>query len=185
MKEQQKQTITRKELVELLRDINTPQFVSMITMTDVDMNKYKDFKVEGKTNPNPYFGQIKNLSRKYKIITGFDYEKSVNNRLESEGKDQTFESKGNWFDVISKGLVTDKKTLSKYYFRYQYMKDSTLEQEYFYNGNPIEKTLFESYMKQKTTYENQGLDNPLMFQVVNVDNINEITMNGVKYTLQD
>ena len=184
MKEQHKQTITRTELVNLLRGVETPQFVSMVTLTDVDMNKYKDFKKEGKTNPNPYFGQVKNLSRKYKIITGFDYERSVNNRLEREGKETNFEGQGNWFDVISKGLVQNKKDLSKYYFRYQYQKDSTTEQEYLFNGNPIEKQLFESYMKQKGNYENQGLDNPLMFQVVSVDNVLELTMNGTRYTIE-
>jgi hypothetical protein len=152
-------------------------------MTDVPMNKHKDFKGGDKTL-NPYLDQIKNLSRKYKIVTGFDYENSVNGRREKEGKETDFVQKGNWFDVVSKGLVVNRKDLTKFYFRYQYQKDSTLEQEYIFEGNPIEKQLFESYMKSKSNYENQGLDNPLMFQVVSVDNIKEITMNGTKYTIE-
>lgn len=182
--EQQVSNITPTELVELLRNIETPQFVSMITMTEVKMNKCKDFRGGDKT-PNPYYGQVKNLSRKYKIVTGFDYENSVNNRREKEGKDGDFVSKDNWFEVISKGLVTDKKTLSKYYFRYQRQVDSTIEQEYIFEGNPIEKQLFESYMTQKSNYENQGLDNPLRFEVVSVENIKEITMNGTKYLISE
>jgi hypothetical protein len=159
------------------------------------MNQYLDYWVvdgEGKKkkNPNPtknpYFDLgIENIKRQYKIVTGFDYENSVNNRREKEGKEKDFEAKENWMEFISNGLVTDKSTGTKFYLRYQYQKDSKLEQEFLFNGNPILKQLFESYMTQRSEYENQGLNNPLQFQVVNLDNVMEISINKERYELVD
>jgi hypothetical protein len=123
-------------------------------------------------------------------VTGFDYEKSINRRLEKEGKESNFvsgEGREVWFDVISKGLVTDKKTRSKFYLRYQYLKDSTIGQpEYLYNGNPIEKQMFESFLTKKSErYTNQGLDDTLNFQVCDLNNILFLSMGGEVYELID
>jgi hypothetical protein len=144
---------------------------------------------------------IFNLSRKYKIITGFDYINSVNNRRKREDKPMDFvggytpkiddvtgevTQREVWFDIISKGLVTDKKTHSKYYLRYQFLEDSTISSEHRFNGDPIEKRLFESYLTKKSeSYKNQGLDTELMFQVCDLDNILEISMGNEHYTLVD
>ena len=133
---------------------------------------------------NPYFEQgIQNLSRKFKIVTGFDYQNSVNGRRENEGKETDFVQKDNWFEVISKSLVVNKNDNTKYYIRYQYQNDSILEQEYIFDGNLIEKQLFESYLRERSKYENQGLDNPLQFQVCSLDNLLQISINNEMYVL--
>lgn len=188
--------IKRSEFIEFLKGYNNCEFVSMVTVTPVEMNQYKDYwKIDPLTGkktknptptPNPYYGKgIDTYSKKYKILTGFDYEKSVNGRREKEGKVGDFKSSENWMKHISKTLVTDKKTESKFYFRYQFQKDSVLEMEYWYEGNSIDKTLFESYMGKKSDYENQDLDNPLRFQVVNIDNIIEMSIGKEVYRLID
>lgn len=189
--------ITRENFRHILEGINNPEFVSMVTLTPEKMNQYLDYWiiVDGRKtkNPNPtknpyYDMGVKKLVKKFKIITGFDYEKSVNRRLEKEGKTPDFESqKPTWFDMVSKGLVTDRKTHSKFYFRYQYLPDSTIgKPEYIYNGDPIEKQLFESYMmKVDNKYSSQGLDDTLNFQVCDLDNILEMTIGGVHYELTD
>lgn len=176
---------------ETLSVVNNPTFCSLVSKVKVKMNQYLDYWVineEGKKkkNPNPtknpYFEEgIINHSRKVQIVTGFDYENSVNGRLEKEGKEGDFESQENWFEVVSKGLVTDKSTHSKLYFRYQYLKTSTQDQEFLFQGNQIEKTLFESFMGKESTYDNQGLDNPLKFQVCDLNNIYRISIGGVTY----
>ena len=194
-------TITRTELKGILENVNNPDMISFISKTPVKMNQYLDYwlvdEVTGKKtkNPNPTVNPflevgIFDLSKKFKIITGFDYENSVNNRLKKEGKEQNFtsgEGKEPWFDMISKGLVTDKRTHEKFYLRYQYLKDSIISSEYLYNGNPILKQLFESYMTKKSenSYSNQGLDDTLNFQVCDLNNILEISMGGEKYELTD
>jgi hypothetical protein len=188
------QTITRNEFIKLLEDINTPTWVSMLTDTSVKMNKYKDYWLindEGKRKKNPnsiinpyYESGIRNVSRKYKILTGFDYQKSITDREKKEGKEPTFEAEGNWFHHISKSLVKHNDK-DYYYISYQYLDDSILEQEYIFNGNSIHRQLFEDFIGEKSNYENQGLDNPLKFQVCGIENIVTISMNGNNFILVD
>ena len=178
-------------LGEILSNVDNPTITSFRSKVPVQMNQYLDYWIvdengKKRKNPNPtrnpYYDEgIINHSRKYKIVTGFDYEKSVNRRLDNEGKETDFESQENWFEVVSKGLVTDKKTHTKLYFRYQYQLDSTLEQEFLFQNDVIGRELFEQYEKERSNYENQGLDNPLKFQVCNLDNILEISIGGTKY----
>lgn len=188
--------ITRTEMRRILEGVNNPDMISFISLTPEKMNQYLNYWItdEGgkkcknpNPTPNPYFEMgIFNLSRKYKIITGFDYGKSVNRRREKEERPTDFVPKENWFEVISKGLVTDKKTHTKYYLRYQFLEDSTISCEYRFNGDTIEKRLFESYLTKKSEgYKNQGLDDELMFQVCDLDNILEISMGKEHYILVD
>jgi hypothetical protein len=193
-------TITRNEMREILSNVNNPDMISFESKTPEKMNQYLDYWLIGENGkktknpnptPNPFFESgIINHSKKFKIITGFDYENSVNSRLKREGKEQNFvsgEGREVWFDMISKGLVTDKKTHQKFYLRYQFLKDSIISTEYLYNGNPILKQLFESYLTKKSenSYSNQGLDDTLNFQVCDLNNIVEISMGGEKYQLVD
>ena len=186
--------ITKTELVQILENINTPTFVGMVTDTPIEMKKFLDYWIineEGKKKknpnptPNPYFESgIRKVSKKYKIITGFDYENSINRRLENEGKEGNFESSENWFEFVSKGLVRSKSNPEKYYFRYQYQNDSTTESTSYFEGNPIDKVLYESYCNQVTDYyKSQGLENPLMFQVCSLDNIKTISINKEQYEI--
>ena len=123
------------------------------------------------------------MSKKYKILTGFDYVVSVNGRLEREGKESNFEGQENWFEVISKGLVVNKSNPNKFYFRYQYQFDSTTESVSYFENNPIEKVMYESFLTEKGNYENQGLDNPCRFQVCDLDNIRQISIDKEKYEI--
>lgn len=216
--------VSRDEMKNILSEVNTPQFISFESKTPQSMNKFLDYwlEIEGlkKKNPNPtpnpfLESGIVNHQVKIDIVTGFDYENSVNSRREKEGKETDFEGgfktqqvvkdeegkvvkdeNGNvvmkdrevWFDVISKGLVTDKKTRSKYYLRYQYTERShTKENTFIFEGNSIEREIFEGYLIKKNTdsYSNQGLDNTLNFQVCDLRNILTITMNHHRYILTD
>lgn len=191
--------ISRSEMVNMLRNVNNPDMVGFLSVTPEKMNQYLNYWIideNGKKtkNPNPtpnpfYNDGVYKVSRKYKIVTGFDYEKSINRRLENEGKEGDFKSESPvWFEMISKGLVTDRKTHSKFYFRYQHQNDSTIESEYFFNGDKIEKMMFESFLTQRdydNQYKNQGLDNTLNFQVVDIENIEYLSMGGIHYHLTD
>lgn len=186
--------ITRDELKNILLGINGPTFIAMKTKTEVGMNKYTNFWIEDGNgnkvqNTNRVLwerGPVWKVSDKYRIITGFDYESSVNGRLKREGKEPNFKSEGStWMKMLSKGLVTDKKTESKFYLRYQSLPSSTLSTEYVSDGDPIEFQMFKDYMKQKSESDNQGLDNPLMFQVCKLENIQEISVGGFHYVLTD
>ena len=168
--------ITENELVEILRGVEFPTMTSIVSNTELDLYKRN----------NPYFG-VRKFSQKYKLLTGFDYDKSVDRRQKNEGVDQIDtdpNGHGVWFDIVSKGLVTDKKTHSKYYFRYQYQDDSTIKSDYVFNGDPIERVMFTQFEKEKKdNYQNQGLENPLKFQVCKIENIDTMSINGEHYEI--
>jgi hypothetical protein len=183
--------VTVAQLVEVLREINFPTMVGMTTLTDVEMTKYDKYwntdAATGKKtkNPNavanPYYGQVKCLAKKFRIITGFDYVNAVGTRRENEGLEREFKQGEAWFEQISKGLVQHKNGADKFYFRYQYLEDSTISSEYFFNNEPIEKEKFDAYRTAPSDYANQGLEKTLNFQVVALENIKEITLNGIHY----
>lgn len=195
MKTTKRIEIRRDELVELLRNVNTPQFVSFWSRTSEKMNKYLDYWVineEGKKkkNPNPtenpFFEKgIVKVSKKNRIITGFEYEDNVNRQREREGKEGDFVSKENWFNVLSKGLVTDKSTGSKFYLRYRYLPESTLITKSFHGKSSIDKQMYEQYLTERSDYENQDLDNPIRFQVCDLRNIHTLSIGGERYKLVD
>jgi uncharacterized protein (DUF2164 family) len=196
-KTQNSQNINRNDLKTLLLNFKGNGMISMISDTPVKMNQFLDYWVineEGKKKknpnptPNPYFESgIRKVSRKYQINIGFnDYEKLVNDRREKEGLERDFEQEDNWFEVLSPSLVTDKKTHSKFYLRYQRTDKSTLETEYNFEGNEIEKQLFESFIsKSGSDYSNQGVENTLKFEVCELENLKEVVWNGTKYILVD
>jgi hypothetical protein len=68
---------------------------------------------------------------------------------------------------------------------YQRSKNSLLSQTYLYQGNVIEKTLFESYLTKKGEhYTNQGLgENPLRVEVVKLENIKRLNIDGKRITM--
>ena len=203
--------VSRTEMKNILSEVNIPQFISFESKTPQKMNKWLDYwiMIEGskKKNPNPtpnpYMESgIVNHQVKIDIQTGFDYVNSVNGRREKEGKETDFvggytpkvDEDGNditrevWFNIISKGLVTDKRTESKFYLRYQYTERShSKDNDYIFEGNSIDKLIFQDYLVKKNTdsYSNQGLDHTLNFQVCDLRNIISITMNHVKYLLTD
>lgn len=205
-------TITRSMFKSILEGVNNPDIISFVSDVPQKMNQYLDYWLIGENgkktkNPNPasnpYFENgVTMLSRKYKIVTGFDYVKSINRRLENEGKEGNFiggykpttdEKTGEvkqrevWFDMISKGLVTDKKTRSKFYLRYQFCNDSIIgKPEYKFNGDVIEKMIFESFLTSKgESYSNQGLDDTLNFQVCDLNNILFVSMGKEVYELME
>ena len=68
-------TINETQLIDLLR--NTDKFVSNVGLTYTkapEMNKYLDFKENGKANPNPYFDSVTATYVMSNLQTGFEYE---------------------------------------------------------------------------------------------------------------
>jgi hypothetical protein len=172
-------TITTTELKNVLLNMNGTPFISFVTDTEVRMNK---------TN-NPFFGRVR--KEKFTVVqSGFDYEKSVNNRLKKEGKENDFKSVPNWMKLVDENnlfLVTDKKTETKFYFRYQYVSDKPIKTNYTLDGKKVNKDLLFSfigkYLPKSKSYSNQNLDNPLRFSTVKLENIKEITINKTKYVI--
>lgn len=186
------ENMTPDELKNFLQTINSSTMVSLETLTPEKMNDYLDYWLVGqdgkkKKNPNPtrnpFVGGVFSRTRMYKIVTGFDYEESVERRRVKEGLTPEFQNEDDkeiWYNLVSKGLVVHKDDPTKFYFRYQKLNNSTIEHRYEYRGNTIERQLFESYLTKRNTeeYSNQGLDNPLRMKVVKLENIVRLNING-------
>lgn len=186
---------TPAQFVDVLRGLPTrSHFVAGIFDTPVDFNKYKDYylEVNGKKKKNPdailnpfYEDGVRCLSKKFKLITGFDYATSIENEAKKEGVPMTWVRGDVWYNLVNQFLVVSKSEPEKFYFRYQYLDNSIISADYYFKGNEIDRTIFKQFVKDKSNaYANQGLNDPTAVQVVSVDNIVECSINGTTYILK-
>jgi len=181
--------INKTELKDILSgiDIFVPN-VGLTTLKKVEMNKYLDFKTSGKSNPNPYYDQVLVEQRLSNIQTGFDYLKQLDGKYKKEGITpiENEDKKEIWFNQVSKCLVVSKKHPNNFYFRYQDHTSSYLETKYIFEGNSIEKVMFEQFVRETKTdyskYQN-GLENTLNFKVMSLDHIKRIKILKQEYTI--
>jgi hypothetical protein len=183
--------INKHELKDILSgiDIFVPN-VGLTTLKKVEMNKYLDFKTSGKSNPNPYYDQVLIEQRLSNLQTGFDYFGQLGRKYDKEGITpiENEDKKEIWFNQVSKSLVVSKKHPNNFYFRYQDHTSSYLETKYIFEGNSIEKVMFEQYVRETKTdyskYQN-GLENTLNFKVMSLDHIKRIKILKQEYTIID
>ncbi len=168
-------TIPRSNMITLLSEVERPTFVHLVTDTKVRMNK---------TN-NPYYDEIRKvLSSNFYI--GLEYEKRVNVNREKEGKETDFLSSPLCGKVhISKCVLTDTKTRTKFYLMCEWFKRSYPKIDYIHNGNSIDKQIFESYLVKRKESEKQQLENKVNIVTYGMDSIKEIRMNRTRYILTD
>jgi hypothetical protein len=166
--------ITLNELLNVLNTINKPTFIHIVMETPVRMNK----------TGNPFFGQvIKRTSGNYLI--GTDYEQRVNNNSEKEGLDRSFvvePPKGKRH--ISKCVLIDTKTESVHYLMMERFDEIHPSVEYhLVNGDPIEKTLFESYMVKVYESTKQEQERKVTPITPKLSNIRQFSIDGMKYEI--
>lgn len=165
------QTIFVKELdtmVSIVRTIKNGQFVFTDTTTEVRMNK------GGRENSNEYYGKVTKTTRG-NVRPLCDYHLRKNNSNEKQGlpEHELGQNKvGSKVDEV--GCVTHNEKLDRYYFMYEFFPNVRVKVDYEFEGNQIEKHLFDQYVIKSK------LDNVNVRQV-NVDNINEITIDHTKY----
>lgn len=123
-------------------------------------------------------------ARVYKIILatvslGNDYQKSVNNRLEKEGKKTDFESQGTYTESFKNSkIVLKHKEKDLYYVRvYPNLCHSfNTRKEYFNSmGNHISyaefKELEKEYFSLPSANKSQGLDNQIIVNNYKIENV--------------
>ena len=167
--------ITRTDMVSVFNNVEKPTFVNLVTNTIVRMNK----------KGNPYHDQvIKHLSSNFYI--GSTYEDRVNNNLVKEGKENTFvSSTPSGKRHISKCILTDTKTESKFYLMCEWFKRSYPKVSYKFQENSIDKVLFEDYLVKRTESVKQDLDNKVNIVTYGMESIKEVRMNKTLYILID
>jgi uncharacterized membrane-anchored protein YhcB (DUF1043 family) len=164
-------TIGQQELLELLMNVDKPTFVNIVSQTIPTMKK----------TDNPYFDKVVKVSKGNYFIGG-SYEDMVNTRMGKEGMEQTFESKecsvGNH---IGKCVQFNEK-LNRYYL--QYFTFSKPKSTFEFEGNEIEKQLFESYMVKRSETSRQPQENKHDPKSLGLSSILEMSLNGNRYVIE-
>ena len=168
--------ISHQELITILMGVNKPTFTHIVSLTKPKMNK---------TN-NPYFDKVNKLSKGTYFIGG-TYEDMVNTRMVKEGIEPTFESKecsvGKHIEG-SKCLQVNER-LNKHYLQYFIFQTSKIKSEFEFEGNSIDKQIFESYLVKKSETSRQPQENKHQPQSLTTTNIKEISLDGKVYVVED
>lgn len=175
------QTISKSELITLLNTIDKPTFTHIVSETIVKMNKEKT--KEGNKEFNPYHNQVTKL-RKGKFLIGSDYEKRVNNNDIKEGGEGTFKSQESKVGVhISKCVLYNEK-LDRYYLSHERFPEVKPTNEFIFEGNTIDKMIFDKWVSDSNSYENQPQERKVEWTTLTIDNIKEISLEGTKYIIE-
>lgn len=157
--------ITVKEMIEILKLQMRGTFSNFHIETEPKMSK----------TDNPYFGQIVKIT-KGNILLGCSHQ----DRMRKETGDDSFVSGENKVgNHIGEGMcVLYNENTGRHYLQYEWFEQVRPKSEYRFNGNPIEKQLFQSYMGTFVPRE-------VLTQSVNMNNIVTLTLNHTKYVLTD
>ena len=167
--------ITRNELITLLMSVEKSTFVNVVMETKVRMNK---------TN-NPYYDKVIKRS-KCNFLIGNDYETRVGTNYGNEGLENTFVvEKPSGKTHISKCLLIDDKTQSTYYVMLERFDEIKPTNEFIFEGNEIDKQLFQDFMVKYTESQKQEQERKVMVITPKIENIKEISLNGTKYIIEE
>ncbi len=165
--------ITKTELINLLNGVEKSTFVHLVTETKVRMNK----------TGNPYFDKVTKKSS-CNFLMGNEYGKRVRTNGENEGIEEEFEveeMKGKRH--VSKVVCIDTKTESKYYLCVERFDEIKPKVEYIYEGNTIEKMLFESYLVKVSESKKQPQEKKVKWLTYGIDSIKQISFNKEQYEI--
>ena len=168
--------INQEELLTLLSNVVKPTFTHILSETIPKMNK---------TN-NPYFDKVTKVSKGNYFIGG-TYEDMVIIRMEKEGMEGSFESKENKIGTHVEGTkcVLFNEKLNRHYLQYFIFPTSKIKSEYQFEGNSIDKLIFESYLVKKSNTSRQPQENKQNPQSLMLKNIKEISLGGIKYIVRN
>jgi hypothetical protein len=158
--------VNRNELLIELADLRGATFATVDICTEP---KIKCPKTSGMQ------GRILKASRLNVCLNG-KYENMVNNRRKVEGKTPDFQSQGmSWANSFPKTPVIQHAKRENFYVKLPIIR--CLDVQYYLDGNKVDKSEIEEYLVPSSV-PNQGLDNPVYFNMVKLENIRSVKMNG-------
>jgi hypothetical protein len=171
--------VTVQELAEILKKhCKGATFASAIIDTEPKMRK----------TDNPYYGRVRKINRISGILN-FNYDEGVRRRLEKEGKNpDEFVGGSSWHKPVTVDgkftpLAAHKDNPDQLYLRVAVQH--TDKPEYFFDGKPIDKKQIESFIPERSHYQNQNLEEPYRFIAPSLNNVREINIGGEKYIIKD
>ena len=165
--------VTENEMLQILLSVDKPTFTNIKSRTIPKMRK---------TN-NPYFEKVFKVSQGNYFIGG-SYEDMVNKRMEQEGIEPTFESKECSVGSHVSKCVQHNERLNRHYVQYFTFETSNIKSTFEFEGNPIEKQLFESYIGQKSETSRQPQEKKHDPKSLGLSSILEMSLNGNRYVIE-
>jgi hypothetical protein len=172
--------VTLVEMTEIFKTINKSTFVNLVTEIKVKMVQ----KSRLDKTPNPYFDMVIKKNRGNYLIGNTYEDRTDKNMVKEEINPEIFEVKENWFEHVSLCVVRNKKNPEVHYLQYELFKESNVVSDYMFQGQTIDKLLFESYMSIRTEPTNQPQERKVYFQTYSMDSIKEFSINGNKYVVE-
>lgn len=168
----EKMSIGKQELISILMEQEKGTFVNLVTETKVRMNKRN----------NPYFDKVIKRS-KCNYLLGMDYQERVRKNESKEGMEPDFVTEEcKVGEHISKCVLFNEK-LNTHYIMVERFDEIKPQVEYTFEGNEIDKGLFEDFMVKYTESKKQEQERKVQVITFKVDNIKEISLNGVHYEI--
>lgn len=183
---------TGPDLLSTVRRVSTPELADALRnirgAKAIGITAFTDQKARKKGNP---FGDIWKLSTVQGMVN-FHYDAGVLRRLASEGKDESEFQKGEtWHRPIldASGRLTPlcrhaDESRDDLYLRFMFISN-TVRKYVNSGGAEIDATLAEQFTRKRSTYDNQGLDRPLVFLVYALSSIVELSVDGIRYIHSD
>jgi hypothetical protein len=172
-------TITREELVQVLKGIKHATPITISAITDTRCRK-KDVATKTKENPHEKI-------LKFSVVNGFtgvDYEASVQRQELREGYVPAFEAQERkWGENINNCLVT--KEDGKCYLAIRPLR-SKPPVFIAVNGNKqkrVKKEEIECFLPQVKEAPNQPTEKKIVYRNYLVDNLRSVVLNGVRYEI--
>lgn len=169
----------KAQLKELLLTVKSATFITIHTRTEVRLKK------AGKEE----FGPVYKLQELNGCVC-FEYDTGVQKRLIKEGKDpNNFIPGQSWHTPIAvNGTLTalsrHKDDEGSVYLRFMLLKELAPPKYINIQGNEIDQQSLAEYMYSRPgSYQNQGLDEPLVFLIFKLESITDIKINGKEYKI--
>ena len=162
------QNIVNIERVDFIKLTDTldprVSFSNLFQITKPRMNK------GGRKGLNVYYGRVSKYTRT-RVLVGMEYEKR---RQKTDPNFKVGENKV--FDRHINQFLGYNTRLDRYYLKYEWFDNVPPKSEFMLdNTNPIEKKLFEEWLIVSS--------GELNYQVVDINNLQEITLDHTKYIL--
>jgi hypothetical protein len=172
--EKSKIRVSENEMLEILKGLEKPTFTNIKSKVITRMNK----------TGNPYFEKVFKTTEGNYFIGG-DYEKMVNEKIKKEDLEGIdFKSQeckvGNH---VSKCILYNEK-LDTYYLQHYVFPEIPLKSTFEFEGNEIEKQMFESYLVKKSTTSRQPQERKVFPPSFKMSSILEMSLNGNRYIIE-
>jgi hypothetical protein len=165
-------------LTGLLQDKRGATFIGFSAETEPDMNK----------RGNPYYGKVKKVAHHGGQIN-FWYDEAVLRQLAREGRDAScFMAGESWHTPVLRddGTLTpfcQHKTNGKLYLRFRSLSVSDVRYINDQDGTEIPLESIKPWLREKSSYENQGTEVKIRFLVFKLESIKTLVLDNVTYVL--